>query len=258
MSLGSGAVQTTFDVGGHSLYLECAGKGHPTVVMDAGLGNTHETRDSVAPAARKLTRICTYDRASLGKSGPASRPRTSVDVVPDLHRLLGVAGVRPPYILVSHPLGGLDVRLFAAQHPTEVAGVLLVDPTPTGFLEGECRVVSASVCEELRDGRDPAKTPEGLDYAASSAQVDAAAPLPSVPVIVLVATNHQQDAITDEGTENRIEALWQGLQRQFAAETRARPVVVPSGHDIQLLKPDAVTSALRSLLGRVTAKEQMP
>jgi len=247
-SLGHGAIQKTFDVGGRSLYLECAGKGSPTVVMDAGLGNTHETWQAVAPAVRKLTRTCTYDRANLGKSDSTSKPRTSADVVADLHRLLAAAHIRPPYLLVGHSFGGLNVRLFAAEHPTEVSGIILVDPTPTTFLSGECALVSAALCRELQAGWDPDNNPEGLDYLASSKQVEAAANLPRVPVIVLAATDHQQDAITDPDVEKRIEALWQRSQQQLATEAHGRVIVVPSGHDIQLLKPEAVMGALRSLL----------
>ena len=202
-SLGPDAIQTTFDVGGRSLYLECAGKGGPTVVMDAGLGNIHETWDAVAPPVRKLTRTCTYDRANLGKSDAAPTPRTSAEVVADLHSLLKAAGVRPPYLLVGHSFGGLDVRLFAAQYPSEVSGVVLVDPTPTTFLDGECALVSAALCQELRAGSDPSENPERLDYVKSSAEVDQAGPLPKVPVIVLAATNHQQERLPTRTSQSR-------------------------------------------------------
>ncbi len=217
--------------------------------MDAGLGNIHETWDAVAPPVRKLTRTCTYDRANLGKSDAAPTPRTSAEVVADLHSLLKAAGVRPPYLLVGHSFGGLDVRLFAAQYPSEVSGVVLVDPTPTTFLDGECALVSAALCQELRAGSDPSENPERLDYVKSSAEVDQAGPLPKVPVIVLAATNHQQAAVTDQDVAKQIEVLWRNAEQQLATESpHGRLIVVPSGHDIQLLKPDAVISAIASLI----------
>jgi pimeloyl-ACP methyl ester carboxylesterase len=171
-------------------------------------------------------------------------------VVGDLHRLLGAAGVRPPYLLVGHSFGGLNVRLFAAQHPDEVRGMVLVDPTPATFLDDECGLVSAALCRQLRAGWDPDNNPEGLDYVKSGAQVEAAADLPQMPVIVLAATDHQQEAITDRGVERRIEALWQQSEQQLAAEAHGRLIVVPTGHDIQLLKPEAVIAALTSLLSQ--------
>jgi pimeloyl-ACP methyl ester carboxylesterase len=45
----------------------------------------------------------------------------------DLHTLLTRAGVPAPYVLVGHSKGGLIVRRFAADHPDEVAGIVLLD-----------------------------------------------------------------------------------------------------------------------------------
>src|SRR3954447_24723129 len=111
-------------------------------------------------------------------------------------------------------------------------------------------LVRAALCGQLRAGWDPDNNPEGLDYVKGGAQVEAAADLPQVPVIVLAATNHQQDAISDPGVEQRIEALWQQSEQQLAAEAHGRLIVVPTGHDIQLLKPEAVIAALRSVLSQ--------
>jgi pimeloyl-ACP methyl ester carboxylesterase len=36
--------------------------------------------------------------------------------------------VRPPYVLVGHSFGGLVMRIFAARHRAEVAGLVLIEP----------------------------------------------------------------------------------------------------------------------------------
>ena len=79
----------------------------------------------------RFARVLSYDRAGLGWSDPATQPRTLANIVEELRSLLHAAGVAPPYILVGHSFGGLVVRYFAAQHPEEVAGILLVDAVPT-------------------------------------------------------------------------------------------------------------------------------
>ena len=49
------------------------------------------------------------------------------DEIADLQRLLGAAGIQPPYVLVGHSYGGMLARLFASEHSEETAGVVLVD-----------------------------------------------------------------------------------------------------------------------------------
>ncbi|HEV2704555.1 MAG TPA: alpha/beta hydrolase [Pyrinomonadaceae bacterium] len=119
------------DVGGYRLHINCAGnevaQGSPTVVMDAGIGECSIGWSLVQPEIAKFARVCTYDRAGLGWSDPAPTPRTSRQIVNELHTLLVNAGIEPPYVMVGHSFGGLNVRLYASQFPEEVAGLVMVD-----------------------------------------------------------------------------------------------------------------------------------
>jgi pimeloyl-ACP methyl ester carboxylesterase len=81
----------------------------------------------VVSSIKPVTRICYYDRAGLGLSDQAPTPRTSKDMVKDLHTLLVNAGITPPYILVGHSIGGFNVRVYASQYPDEIVGMVLVD-----------------------------------------------------------------------------------------------------------------------------------
>lgn len=249
-------IKGTFDIGGRSLYIECSGPASPAVIFDSGLGDTHATWKAVVSDLSKMARTCTYDRANLGSSEPAPKPRSSADVVADLHALLKAAGVAPPYILVGHSFGGISMRLFASTYPAEVAGIVLVDPTPTGFVEGECGIVDPSLCETLRQGWDPSKNPDGLDIVKSGEEIAQAGPLPAVPFIVLAATIHKQAAITDPALETRIEAFWQAEEAKLAATVAGgHLVVVSSGHSIQTLHPEAVIAAIRTVVAPATTAQ---
>ena len=118
------------DMGGYQLHLNCTGTGGPTVVMDYGLGGLSPLWSLVQPEVAKFARVCTYDRAGYAWSDPSPEPRTSEQMVKELHLLLDKAGIEGPYVLVGHSLGGLNVRLFASQYPEEVVGMVLVDGVP--------------------------------------------------------------------------------------------------------------------------------
>lgn len=115
------------DVGGYRLHLNCTGEGKPTVVFDSGAGNSSLDWLLVQPEVAKFTKVCTYDRAGYGWSDPSRLPRTSQQSVDELHTLLVKAGIEPPYVLVGHSRGGMNVRLYTSQYPEEVVGMVLVD-----------------------------------------------------------------------------------------------------------------------------------
>lgn len=99
----------------------------PTVVLDSGIGSTTFDWLLVYPEIAKFARVIAYDRAGYGWSDVSPLPRTSANIVAELHAMLHNAGVQGPYILVGHSFGGLNVRLFAATYPDEVVGIVLVD-----------------------------------------------------------------------------------------------------------------------------------
>jgi pimeloyl-ACP methyl ester carboxylesterase len=122
--------QQLIDVeGGRHLNLYCIGTGSPTVVFDSGLGEGMVAWALVQPQVALHARACAYDRAGLGFSDPSLEPRTSAFLVQDLRSLLKKARIKPPYVLVGHSFGGMNIKLFAEQHPREVAGMVFVDPS---------------------------------------------------------------------------------------------------------------------------------
>ena len=115
------------DVGGYRMHLHCVGQGSPTVVLDAGLGAFSLDWGAIQPQIASSTRVCAYDRAGLGWSEPGPPPRSPRQFAAELHTLLTNAGVQGPYVLVTHSISGKTARLFASQHPNQVAGIVLVD-----------------------------------------------------------------------------------------------------------------------------------
>jgi pimeloyl-ACP methyl ester carboxylesterase len=117
-----------FDVGGHRLHINCIGSGHPTVVLEGGLGEPSTMMASwVQPDVATATRVCVYDRAGRGWSESANRPQDGDQVAADLHVLLQRAGEPAPFLLAGHSAGGVYALNFAKLFPGDVAGVVLID-----------------------------------------------------------------------------------------------------------------------------------
>lgn len=123
------------EVDGVRMHLNCTGKGHPTVILEAGATGFSSTWAWVQSALAQETRVCSYDRAGMGWSDVSPRSRDGLTIARELRTLLGNAGEHGPYIIVGHSLGGVLARVFAEEYKAEVAGVVLVDSSHPDQLE---------------------------------------------------------------------------------------------------------------------------
>jgi pimeloyl-ACP methyl ester carboxylesterase len=118
------------DIGGWRLHLYGQGLNNsnaPTVVFENGIRGFSFDWIFVQPKVAVFAKTYSYDRAGSAWSDLGPRPHTMQQSVYNLHSLLKKAGVQPPYIFVGASLGGLLVRLYAQQYPSEVAGMVLLD-----------------------------------------------------------------------------------------------------------------------------------
>jgi len=115
----------------------CLGHGSPTVVFEYGLGGNLLNWKKIVEPVSELSTACFFDRAGYGDSDAPSRPMTAQNVTDDLYWLLDKAGVPKPIVLVGHSLGGLYATLYADRFPSQVAGLVLIDPAFAGQDLGE-------------------------------------------------------------------------------------------------------------------------
>jgi pimeloyl-ACP methyl ester carboxylesterase len=248
--------------------------------MDSGLGGSSLDWVLVQSRLAATTRVCTYDRGGMGWSDAGPAPRSPGRLAEELHRLLAAARIQPPFVLVGHSLAGKNVRLFAAAHPDEVAGMVLVDAR-----------------SELMDTLATSSESEGLSagFKAQAAAFTAARRLglvrllgagfvgePLVPSAVaaemaLLATQPSAvDETLAEGlarsdddatlADARLGSMpllviaasanvndlphWGDAQHALAALSgNGRLVVADSGHYVQLEQPDVVVNGILEVLG---------
>ena len=237
------------DVGGYSLFLNCKGTGSPTVILDSGLDSDSNAWLTVMPRIQNFTRVCAYDRAGLGRSDPAPKtPRTSMDMVTDLHTLLNNAHLDGVYVLVGASIAGFHIRLYASQYPQEVVGVVLVDASHPdqlvrflAALPSETSDQSDEVREVRRSFSEPIQSQEGMDIEASAAQVRTTGSLGDIPLTVLTAG---RESVTE--LDLKLDAVWLEMQNELAAlSSNSTHIVVPNAsHCIQCDDPEAVADAI--------------
>ena len=112
------------DVGGYRVHLYCTGSGRPTVMV-LGAGFSFDW-GLVQPAVAKFAKICTYDVSGTAWSDPGPI-LTCQARVNEVHKLVRVARLEGPFVLAGLSIGACVARLYAAEYPSEVSGLVIVD-----------------------------------------------------------------------------------------------------------------------------------
>jgi pimeloyl-ACP methyl ester carboxylesterase len=271
------------DVGGGgvgiNMHIYCTGEGNPTVVLDAGANGGTMSWAKVQEQVSNHTRVCSYDRAGMSWSEPGPKPRTFMRIADELHALLQTAGEEGPYVLVGHSVGAHTIRFFAQEYPTDIAGIVLVDPAHEKILSTEL----IPVIQELQrtyvgyahggfwryvlnpdfimgvEGPDvPLEIINNLEVVYSSKSLNTAAD----ELAAMYETVHALNATNVRGAwndrpaivlsaDNEIAHLTGALERHKELaflSTRGEHILVPSGHNIHYEHPDIVAEAILKIV----------
>ena len=224
----------------------------PAVVFENGLGGKMECWRKVVPEIANDATYFAYNRPGYGKSALTETPRDGSHIVEELHELLLSQGIKPPYVLVGHSLGGLYMQLFARRYPEEVAALILVDSTHPKQLEGEGAIEKQSFwvrCLVRLLVTGVAKQELGL-LAQTGEEVVKLPTLTGKPVFVLSASEPMKETsdLARFANEKRID-----IARMYPG---SRQIWVDSGHNIPLERPEAVVNAIRAALAEVHQERQ--
>jgi pimeloyl-ACP methyl ester carboxylesterase len=118
------------EVEGRTLHVHIEGtpkEGVPTVIIETGIFDCSCSWKLVRSKLAEKTQVFSYDRAGYGWSPRGTCPRTFQRIGKELQSVLESKGIKPPYLLIGHSLGGPLVRYFHSQHPRDVAGIIFVD-----------------------------------------------------------------------------------------------------------------------------------
>lgn len=241
---------------GLQVRMRVEGSGPRTVVFESGLGDTLDVWHAVQPqVAAGCARTVSYDRAGYAGSDPAETTRDAANIVAELRTALARRGIRPPYVLVGHSLGGLYMQYFARNYPREVAGLVLVD---SSYWNQRLPLIpSATAADPPADPPPPRGSQmivvfmpwimrsEIMGSGAAGTEVRSSPPAAGMPTIVLSSTRRLKGETA--AAEAREARLQDDLAQEFPAAEHIR--VPQSGHYIQRDRPDVVIAAVRKLAG---------
>lgn len=257
------------DIGSHQLYLTCMGSGRPVVVIEPGVGETYESWEPIMASVGQTTRVCAYERAGYGRSELGPMPRDSLRAAQELHRLLEEASVDGPYLLVGHSLGALNMQVFADKYADQVAGAILLDPTPAAWINGtgfpelralfrqeaagmlsaaEAAAASGKPDEETRASFLASVASELEQLLENTAeQVAAIDSFGDLSLIVIGAT--EADPNFGESAE-AFRQFWNEESRRLAEKSERGQFILAegSGHQIHLDKPELVAEQINRMV----------
>jgi pimeloyl-ACP methyl ester carboxylesterase len=223
-----------YQVDGETSHLQCQGSGSPTLVLLGGMGATTTTWTGLRAALGPDVRTCAWDYPGVGHSTGAPM-MTAARAASSLSGTLRAAHVPRPVILVGHSVAGLTTRLYVGEHPSDVAGVVLFDPTVASFAR-------------MFDGLEFRPRWDGT---ASADQVETVTAWPDVPFEILLHDPAVYAA--NQVWSDTVEAQWGTDEAAFAAlSPHGRTHVVQgAGHDVYLDAQAAAIAAIRRVSAAV-------
>jgi pimeloyl-ACP methyl ester carboxylesterase len=239
-------------VRGHSVALDCTGRGGPTIILFAGFGDNHTVWRSIQQHLARHTRVCSYDRLGEGTSSQPHRTQTLASNVRLLHAVLGKARVAGPYVLVGHSIGGDVATAYARIHPRATAGLVTFDATPPGYLNFVRKLIPAGaggIDQALRQeavGILSGHNPERLKVVRATWAPPRA--LRHTPVAIV---EHGKNIFAAAGKYGApLQRHWSRGQRQLAKFSWRSQLIVAtrSGHYIYLDQPRLALDVINAVV----------
>ena len=263
------SAERTIHIGTHALHARVLGEGSPAVVVNIGIASRSEEWRSLQEQLAEETTVLVYDRAGYGASEPGPLPRDSGREMDELKALLDASSIPGPFVLVGHSLGALNVQVFAARYPGYVAGMVLLDPPPLGWLLGEKYSGLLAMAEQMTDewqaiadrglvSSEPAERAEAAFFAmiasehremlGESARLAAAIETFGNTPLIVIASGVPNPMFGDVAEE--YQSYWAHQSRAVAAKS-TRSDFVLAEESSHRLNEEAVELVLASILSVV-------
>ncbi|GAA3794133.1 MULTISPECIES: alpha/beta fold hydrolase [Amycolatopsis] len=242
----SGTTKITVD--GRSVNVSCSGtemEDRPVVVLLAGLGDGLDKLAGFQQTLSAKGRVCSYDRLGEGASDQPGGPQTFDSAGRILTGVLDRVAGDSPVVLAGHSLGGLIAARYAPAHRDRVAGLVLMDATPSTIIGDTTAAIPESATGPAAELRAQSlavyggENPELLTM--QDGEVGDAG---DIPVEVIRHGQPYLGAVPEYGAA--LEQAWAaGQDKWLKLSSDSNPVTAPdSGHYIYVDQPEVAVQAI--------------
>lgn len=219
------------------------------VVFENGSRATIDKWGAVPERLAQRASVFVYNRPGYGNSEVATTARDGRTIVSELRRVLQQKGLKPPYVLVGHSLGGLYMQLFAKTHPGEVKALVLVDSLYPGVIKKTADFpLLTRIAGQMTFSRTVWREIDAIDD--TGRLIQSLPGIDHLPIVQLLNQPVSSTAIAvdfgafnqDQVTRDRVRALY----------PKATRIVADSSHQMALTSPELVAGAIEQVLGGPT------
>lgn len=237
----------------HQIYYKYHKNGTPTVIFEAGLGDSSESWAYIQDKISQVTSTFSYDRAGIGKSEVTSTPRTGLDLVEDLLVLVSEISIEPPFVLVGHSFGTIVSRLFASLNSDKVAGMILIDAAPENKEIFFQKVLSESDRIKMKDYLEtPDFNSEKIDKVKTYKQVTKLQKQFEFPLLIFI--RGLPKCYGEDWPDDKFLKIEQVLQLNLKNLSKINKSIIAknSGHYIYKDEPELVIKEIMHMINRVS------
>ncbi|PUU89355.1 alpha/beta fold hydrolase [Halanaerobium sp.] len=239
-------------INNHRIYYKHCQNGKPTVIFESGLGDDSSTWKEVQAELSSITSTFSYDRTGTGKSESKDDPKSGIDIVQNLTKIVDKTSLGPPFILVGHSFGGLISRLFASINPDNVAGMVLIDAAPVNKEISFQNVLKGKEKEKIiKYLKNPNLNNEMLDKIKTYKQVLKYKNTFNFPLTVII--RGLAKCYGPNWPEAKLLEIEQELQLDYKNLSDSNKTVIAekSGHYIHLDEPELVINEIKEMINKI-------
>lgn len=230
------------------------GNGKPTVILESGLGEDYNSWDNVMSELSSNLRIVRYNRLGIGNSSSTDKSRTLENLTSELNQFLSENDIEGPFILVGHSYGGYLVRSFQNQFPSDVIGLVLVDPSHEYGFERYYATKTKEEADSLKKELDKyfLTTPkyvqnEFKEFINSSLKMRKIKMPTNIPITLITSFKGMETETDIQRKENLLNDWKEDAHQMKIIKT------IKSGHHVQIEEPELVVNEILNMIGNLKA-----